>query len=227
MPLIRAHDIGVLDALPDELRTGWMLEHVTSRREARLLSLIHDHVAEPDKFVTSLKHKPNRRAFWSYVDETFKDGLGVFPELPTIDDHRIEAVKTAAELRRLGEVMKNCLVSFTAEAIDGEIGFYHLSGSEPAVISVRPRIGGQLVIEEINGASNQPVSKDLKASILNLFKQHGINECTGYGMSCVELASHSLRSVGGSHPDNRHQLKHHAKRALKAINRSHHKRQEA
>lgn len=190
--------VGILVRLTPALRTVRVTQHVRHAREAEVLSRVLKTDTDGEQFLRTLAANECRVTFYRKLVEDFRRRQG-FPTLPGIDHELVQPISDLAELRNVAIEFNNCLRVFAEEIINGSVGFYVWRGEEPAVISVRPRMYG-MIVDDIRGVGNSPISADASVRVRAVFAAHGIGrpQAEAWNEQAEECLS-SLRclEVGG------------------------------
>ncbi|WP_417480932.1 hypothetical protein [Maricaulis sp.] len=170
--------VRILAALPVEFRNAKIVGFLLHEVEGILLKSLFENRTNADRIRLSsaLGMSSDRGHFWGKVTEHFFREIDHFPSGPTIADDRFQAVRTFHDLERTGQKYRNCLRNFRnygMEALAGEIGFLVFKGTETAVISYKPLIGGRWVIDDILGPKNMPVSQEVFEEIRLVLSPYG------------------------------------------------------
>jgi len=170
--------VRILAALPVEFRNTKIMKLLLHEVEGILLKSLFENRTNADRIRlnNALGMSSDRGHFWGKVTEHFFGKVGHFPAGSAIADDRFEAVRTFHDLERTGQKYRNCLRNFRnygMEALAGEIGFLVFKGTETAIISYKPLIGGRFVIDDILGPNNMPVSQEVFEEIRLVLSPYG------------------------------------------------------
>jgi hypothetical protein len=199
--IITANTIEILHELPVALRVPAVVKFLSNSKEAQIIALLCSDSKTASCFLDKVRDMPSRKDFWDDGTTYLIARAFEFPLGPNIDHPNIHQIGNAVALIRFAGTFRNCLRGYVGEGIGGEMAFYHYSGREPAVISLKCRFGGQPTIDEIKGVGNAEVSEETRKIITDAFANHGILDVTDDIFSGVyQQLLRSFSSIGRNDP---------------------------
>lgn len=164
--------VGILEALPPQLRKVKFSRLLRSASEAKVLSALCNAPGAASRLDSAVSPSDTPKGLYDKLGSVL-NRLDTFPAPPTVDHPDVTPVLDGHDLTRVAIEFANCLRDYRTPIVRGQIAFYALRGAEPAVVSIRPMIGGRHVIEEIRGANNTTLSKAAIARITQIFADAG------------------------------------------------------
>ena len=200
--IITGNTIEILHELPVELRVPGVVRFINNAKEARIIGMLCADAEAASCFLDKLRDIPSRGEFWTDATIYLISRSFVFPAAGTINHPDIHQIVNPSDLVRLAGKFRNCLRNYIGEGITGEMAFYHYSGAEPVVLSLKSRFGGAPIIVEMKGVANAKVSDETRHLIASAFAEHGITDAANnmFG-GCYEELRHAFFSIGRSQLD--------------------------
>ena len=199
---ITGNTIEILHELPVELRVPGVVKFIDSAKEARIIAMLCADSRTASCLLDKVRDLPSRGEFWTDATIYLISRSFVFPAAGTINHPDIHQIVNPSDLVRLAGKFRNCLRNYIGEGITGEMAFYHYSGAEPVVLSLKSRFGGAPIIVEMKGVANAKVSDETRHLIASAFAEHGITDAANnmFG-GCYEELRHAFFSIGRSQLD--------------------------
>ena len=178
------------------------MRFINNAKEARIIGMLCADAEAASCFLDKLRDIPSRGEFWTDATIYLISRSFVFPAAGTINHPDIHQIVNPSDLVRLAGKFRNCLRNYIGEGITGEMAFYHYSGAEPVVLSLKSRFGGAPIIVEMKGVANAKVSDETRHLIASAFAGHGITDAANnmFG-GCYEELRHAFFSIGRSQLD--------------------------
>ena len=165
--------VGILNELPAPLRVVKVCRHMRRPIEAQVIARMCDTSEKAYLLATSVVASDSLTKFYDKLFYVVRK-TDVFPVPPSVDHPDVRPILDLNDLRRTALEFGNCLRVYADQIAAGQIAFYVVQGDEPAVVSVKPLIGGRMVIDDIKGVGNAPVSRATEASIREIFAAYGM-----------------------------------------------------
>jgi len=165
--------VAVLHELPPMLRAAKVCRHVRRPIEASVLARVCDTTDKAALLLVSITASGSRYDFFEMLLKVVRKS-DVFPAPPVIDHPDVRPVADLDDLRRIALEFQNCMRAYADQVASGSLAFYVVNGEERAVVSVKPLIGGRLVIDEMKGVGNTRLSGVTERRIRSIFERHGM-----------------------------------------------------
>lgn len=165
--------VAVLYELPPMLRAAKVCRHVSRPIEASVLARMCDTTDKAALLLVSITASGSRSDFYEMVLKVVRKS-DVFPSPPVIDHPDVRPILDLDDLRRTALEFQNCMRVYADQIAVGALAFYVVEGEERAVVSVKPLIGGRLVIDEMKGVGNTRLSDTAERRIRSIFQKHGM-----------------------------------------------------
>jgi hypothetical protein len=165
--------VAVLYELPPILRTAKVCRHVRQPIEASVLARMCDTTDKAALLLVSITASGSRNDFYETVLKVVRKS-DVFPAPPVIDHPDVRPILDLDDLRRTALAFQNCMRVYADQIAVGSLAFYVVEGEERAVVSVKPLVGGRVVIDEMKGVGNTRLSDAAERRIRSIFQKHGM-----------------------------------------------------
>lgn len=169
--------VAVLYELPPMLRAAKVCRHVRHPIEASVVARMCDTTDKAALLRVSIAASGSRSDFYETLLAIVRKA-DVFPMPPYIDHPDVKPVSDLSDLRRTALEFGNCMRVYADQIASGLLAFYVIEGDERAVVSVKPLIGGRLVIDEMKGIANVRLSDGAERRIRSIFSAHGMVKST-------------------------------------------------
>jgi hypothetical protein len=165
--------VAILAELPTALRVSKVYRHMRRPVEASAIAKMCDTPEKTKLLLDTVSSSDSLERFYEKVLYVVRRS-DVFPTPPTIDHECVRPILDVNDLRQTALEFGNCVRAYADQVATGSIAFYVVEGEERAVVSVKPLIGGRLVIDDINGVANVRLTSEAERRIRKIFDAHGM-----------------------------------------------------
>lgn len=145
---------------------------------------------------------PKRSVFWQQV-LTALAASSQTPEPPRLDlPGGYNQLVTAKELKNTASRFGNCLMRYEEEVSSGDIAIILKDADPMLVFSVKPKIGGALFVDQVEGVQGRSPSRDELATLGQDLVGYGIQLCNPMERLQSFKAERAIRVLGRFAPEN-------------------------